>query len=101
MNAYIIKKPVITEKSLLLAKNENKYVFEVDRLANKDQIKVAVAEFFKVEVKDVNTIRRNRSTRKTGKKRQTVVVPQVKKAIVELKKGHKIDMFDFNPSEEK
>lgn len=101
MNAYIIRKPIITERSLALAQIENKYVFEVDRLANKDQIKVAVEEFFGVEVKAVNTIRANRSTRRTGKKRQTVVVPATKKAVVELKKGHKIEMFDFNPNEEK
>ena len=101
MNPYIIKKPVITEKSLLLAQSQNKYVFEVDKLANKDQIRVAIEEFFGVEVKDVNTIRRNKTTKKTGKKRTTVVVPQVKKAIVQLKAGHKIEMFDFNPNEGK
>lgn len=101
MNAYIIRKPIITERSLALAQSENKYVFAVDRLANKDQIKVAVEEFFGVEVKAVNTIRANRSTRRTGKKRQTVTVPATKKAVVELKKGHKIEMFDFNPNEEK
>ncbi|MDH5533576.1 MAG: 50S ribosomal protein L23 [Candidatus Pacebacteria bacterium] len=101
MNPYIIKKPVITEKSLLLAQSENKYVFEVDKLANKDQIRVAVEEFFGVEVQDVNTIRRNKTIKKTGKKRMRVVVPQVKKAIVQLKKGHKIEMFDFNPNEGK
>lgn len=101
MNPYIIKKPVITEKSLLLAKSQNKYVFEVDKLANKDQIRVAIEEFFDVEVKDVNTIRRNKTTKRTGKKRMTVVVPQVKKAIVQLKEGHKIEMFDFNPNEGK
>ena len=101
MNPYIIKKPVITEKSLLLAQSQDKYVFEVDKLANKDQIKVAIEEFFGVEVKDVNTIRRNKTTKRTGKKRMTVVVPQVKKAIVQLKEGHKIEMFDFNPNEGK
>ena len=95
MNPYIIRKPVITEKSLLLAQSQNKYVFEVDKLANKDQIKDAIQEFFGVEVKDVNTIRRNRTTKRTGKKRMTTVVPQVKKAIVQLKEGQKIDMFDF------
>ena len=101
MNPYIIKKPVITEKSLNLASTQNKYIFEVDKLANKDQIKVAIQEFFGVEVKDVNTIRRNKTIKKTGKKRMKVIVPQVKKAIVQLKEGHKIEMFDFNPNEGK
>ena len=99
MNAYIFRKPIITEKSLHLAQTQNKYVFEVDRLANKDQIKAAIEEFFSVDVKAVNTTRKNRSTKKTGKKRMTVTVPQVKKAIVELKAGQKIEMFDFNPEE--
>jgi large subunit ribosomal protein L23 len=101
MNPYIIRKPVITEKSLLLAQTQNKYVFEVDKLANKDQIKDAIQEFFGVEVKNVNTIRRNRTTKRTGKKRTVTVVPQVKKAIVQLKEGQKIEMFDFNPNEGK
>lgn len=99
MNPYIIKKPVITEKSLNLAATQNKYIFEVDKLANKDQIKDAIQEFFGVEVKDVNTTRKNKTTRRTGKKRMTVSVPQVKKAIVELKAGQKIEMFDFNPED--
>jgi large subunit ribosomal protein L23 len=101
MNAYLIKKPIITEKSLALASTENKYVFEVDKLANKNQIKAAIEEFFSVKVIAVNTIRSNRSIKRTGKKRMRVVVPQAKKAIVQLKKGDKIEMFDFNPNEEK
>ena len=101
MNAYIIKKPIITEKSLSLASTENKYVFEVDKLANKNQIKSAIEEFFSVKVIAVNTIRSNRSIRRTGKKRMRVVVPQIKKAIVQLKAGDKIEMFDFNPNEKK
>ena len=101
MNPYIIKKPIITEKSLHLASTQNKYTFEVDKLAKKNQIKDAIEEFFSVKVTAVNTVRSNKSIKRTGKKRMRVVVPQIKKAIVELKKGDKIEMFDFNPNEEK
>ena len=38
----VLKKPVLTEKSLLLQQNENKYTFDVDLTANKTEVKVAV-----------------------------------------------------------
>lgn len=99
MNPYIIKRPVITEKSIQMAQLANRYTFEVDTLANKDQIKAAVEEMYKVNVIDVNTIRGHRVSRTTGRKRMRTVVAPTKKAIVQLKKGQTIELFEFGGSE--
>ena len=51
----VIKRPVITEKSML-AMDEKKYTFDVDTRANKTLVKQAVEAAFDVKVKDVNVI---------------------------------------------
>ena len=52
----VIKRPIITEKSLSLL-DENKYTFEVDKNANKPEIKAAIEEIFDgVKVKKVRTM---------------------------------------------
>jgi large subunit ribosomal protein L23 len=92
----IIFKPVITERSTNLKEQSNKFVFEVDRRANKKQIKEAVEKVFKVKVKKVNTsilygkvkTMFRKGGRFTGKR------PDRKKAIVSLAKGDTIDIFD-------
>ena len=56
--------PLTTEKNVKLMQNENKLVFIVDRHANKQEIKKAAEEFFKIKVKKVNT-----SILPTGKKK--------------------------------
>ena len=50
----VLKKPVLTEKSLLLQQNENKYTFDVDTTANKIEVKQAVETMFDVKVDSVN-----------------------------------------------
>lgn len=52
----IIKKPVITEKSELLRRTFNKFTFEVDRSANKVEIRNAVERLFSVTVEEVATL---------------------------------------------
>lgn len=84
--------PVITEKSYSLAAKD-KYVFKVDPSVSKYQIKKAIQDLFKVDVVSINSVKRgSRSVRsmKTGRYASTSVV---KKAIVEIKKGQKIDIF--------
>jgi len=51
----IIKKPLITEKATNCRESENVYTFRVDKKATKGQIKAAVEEMFKVNVKGVRT----------------------------------------------
>lgn len=95
MNAHIIKKPVITEKSLNLANTQNVYTFEVDRNANKNQVAEAVKELYNVEVLRVRTIRMYRVQKATGRKRMKSLQAQTKKALVSVKPGQTIEVFDI------
>lgn len=95
MKTFLIKKPVITEKSLALANSQNVYTFLVDRNANRKQIKDAIQKLFGVEVNEVNVVMIQRSKKRTGKKRLTMIKARKKKAYVKLKKDHKIDLFDI------
>ena len=93
MNAYqIIKRPVITEKSDKLARLYNQYTFEVDRLANKLQIKQAVEEVFDVDVLMVNTSNIPGKRRRAG--RRIIRKPSWKKAVVTIYPGQKIEGFE-------
>lgn len=88
----IIRKPVITEKTML-AMAENKYTFVVHINSNKSQIKKAVEEVFDVKVDSVKTIRTMGKTKRVGvhigKRADT------KKAIVTLAKDSKsIEFFE-------
>ena len=89
----IVKRPLLTEKNNLLA-SKNIYVFEVDRSASKPEIKHYVEKYFDVKVKSVNTtICRGRSRRtRAGYGR----VPYWKKAVVRLKQGETINLFEGN-----
>jgi large subunit ribosomal protein L23 len=91
MDKYdIIKRPIITERSMSDATNK-RYTFEVDKGANKYQIKDAVEAIFNVKVVAVNTMnmkgKQRRQGRTEGKK------PDWKKAIVTLSEGE-IKFFD-------
>lgn len=94
MNLHLIKKPIITEKSLSTANQRNVFTFEVDRNANKQQIKEAIEKIFEVEVLKVNTTTRNESVKKTGRRRLNKQLAKVKKAMVQLKEGQTIELFD-------
>ncbi len=87
----VLRRPVITEKSTALREG-NRYVFEVAHRANKNQIKEAVQRAFKVEVVEVNVMRVPGKMHRVG--RRQVPSPSWKKAIVTLKRGHKIEFFE-------
>ena len=87
----IIKRPIITEKSYDLM-NENKYTFEVDKKANKIEIKKAVEVLFSVKVEKVNVINVSSKKRRVG--RYEGFTPSMKKAIITLAKGQTIDRFE-------
>ena len=85
----IIIAPVITEKATL-ASELNKVVFRVRKEATKPQIKAAVEQLFDVKVTAVNTlIRKGKKKVFRGFKGQQA---DVKKAVVTLAEGHKIDV---------
>lgn len=92
MNAFdILRRPLITEKNSLLAA-ENRYAFDVDQRANKLQIKEAVEKAFSVKVASVNVMTVPGKTKRFG--RRAVKGPSWKKAVVTLKAGHKIELFE-------
>lgn len=97
MNPFTIKRPVITEKSMRLASSDNAYTFEVDRNATKNQIAEAIRELYGVTVKKVNMIMYAAQTKRTGRKRLTTTTGKTKKAIITLKNGQTLDVFDINP----
>lgn len=88
----IIKVPLITEKSTILKEKENKYAFLVDNRANKDEIKRAVEEIFKVKVLAVNTSYLRGKIKRMGK--HSGKTPDMKKAVLTLKEGEKIEIFE-------
>ena len=88
----IIKTPLITEKSTILKEKENKYAFLVNSRANKDEIKRAVEEIFKVKVIRVNTSYLRGKIKRVG--RYSGKTPDMKKAILTLKEGEKIEIFE-------
>jgi len=87
----ILIKPLLTEKSSALAEQYNRYLFQVNLKANKNQIKKAVEQLFDVKVEAVTTTidagkmkRFGRFVKKTGK---------TKKAYVTVNKDQKIEFF--------
>ena len=85
----IIKALIRTEKSALY-EPEGKYLFLVDKSANKIQIKRAVEQIYKVKVRDVNTFICSGKLRRV--RYQLGRTPDIKKAIVTLKEGQKIEV---------
>ncbi len=93
MDAYkIVKKPLVTEKSTALQEDGNWLAFSVHPDANKIQIKAAVEKIFGVTVLQVNTLNVQGKSKRFGK---TMGVSKGwKKAMLRLKDGDKIEMFE-------
>ena len=92
MNPHqIIIRPLITEKNTNLMAL-NKYSFEVDRSANKHQIKHAVESVFNVSVVKVHTMNMRGKLRRRGQK--LGYTADWKKAIVTLAEGDRIELFE-------
>ena len=96
----IIIRPLLTEKSNILSELQNKYVFQVNKHANKIEIKKSIEGRFNVKVKKVSTINckgknKNMSVRSSGKViRTNGNRSNWKKAIITLVDDYKIDLID-------
>ncbi len=91
MDKYqIVKGPIVSEKSTKLAE-QRKYTFEVDRGANKIEIKKAIEELFSVKVTKVNVVNCIRKAKRVGK--YDGWKPAISKAVVTLAEGYKIDIY--------
>ena len=87
----VIVRPLITEKATILA-GEGKYAFEVDRRANKNQVRDDIQTAFSVKVLKVNTMNVRGKTRRTG--RSVSRSKDWKNAIVTLAAGDTIEIFE-------
>jgi len=88
----IVRRPLVTEKTSIMRDEENQVVFEVDRGANKIEIRRAIETLFKVRVLDVRTMVVRGKLKRVGRNvgRQT----NWKKAVVTLAEGDSIDLFE-------
>ncbi|CAD7847718.1 MAG: LSU ribosomal protein L23p (L23Ae) [Olavius algarvensis Delta 4 endosymbiont] len=88
----IIRRPLITEKTSIQKEVANQVTFEVDRQANRIEIKKAVEKIFNVNVTGVRTMQVKGKTKQRGRilgKRRSW-----KKAVVTLAPGDRIDFFE-------
>lgn len=86
----IIKKPIVTSKSVELFKKFGHLTFEVDKSANKIMVRQAVEKIWDVKVADVRIM--NVAGKEKVFARRSFMSPDKKKAIVTLKKGYKIEL---------
>ncbi len=83
--------PVVSEKSYSLIE-DNKYSFRVHEKAHKTQVRQAVEELFDVRVEGVNIVKVRPKPKRRGLSRGTK--PGWKKAIVQLRAGDRIEIFE-------
>lgn len=94
MHVYeILKRPVVTEKTMIATDEQNKVTFEVDMRANKLQVKDAVQTAFKVGVTDVRILVMPAKTTRRGKQIR-IRQAKWKKAVVTLAPGDSIQLFE-------
>ncbi len=87
----VIIKPIITEQSMHFANTRGAYCFEVNKKANKIQIKAAIERLYSVKVREVRTANRKGKLRRRG--RDMGYTSSWKKAVVVLDEEYRIDLF--------
>lgn len=89
----MLRRPILTEKSMKLAKN-GLYTFEVDKNDTKQAIAKLISEKFKVDVIKVATLNIKGKVKSQKMVRKNYQKPSFKKAAVQLKKGQKLPIFE-------
>jgi large subunit ribosomal protein L23 len=87
----VVIRPIITEQSMHFANVRGAYSFEVNKKANKSQIRNAIAKLYNVKVVDVRTANVKGKPRRRG--RNFGFTRSWKKAVVVLSEDHHIDLF--------
>jgi large subunit ribosomal protein L23 len=87
----IIRRPLVTEKNTARSEKHGVYTFEVDLKASKPEIKDAVQKLFNVTVVGVRTLKSKGLERRVAFRK--LMDSDVKKAMVALKEGDKIDIL--------
>ena len=88
----VIVKPLITEKTMALMKNDNKVTVKVLDSANKTEIKLAFERIFQVKVTDVKVLNQRAKSTTRGTRYQGHI-SGFKKAVVTVADGEAIDLF--------
>jgi large subunit ribosomal protein L23 len=88
----VVRRPLITEKGTLLKEQTNQVIFEVDRRANKVEIRQAVEKIFKVKVLSVHTLNVDGKKKRVG--RILGRRSDWKKAYVTLAPGQTVEFFE-------
>lgn len=92
LEAYqVVLRPLVTEKGMHRSTRNNQYAFEVNPLANKEDIRRAVEDLFNVKVEKVRT--QNRRGKNRRHKFKLGRTNSWKKAIITLDSEHRIDFF--------
>ena len=91
----VLRRPLITEKSNYQSRKLNQYAFEVADSANRTQVKDAIETIFDVKVESVNIINTPaKRGRRARSRRLSVRRAGYKKAIVTLKSGQTLEIFE-------
>jgi large subunit ribosomal protein L23 len=94
-NPYkVIIRPIDTEKTRYQASELGQYTFEVDKRANKIEIRRAVETIYEVDVLDVNTMIVPAKASARRGRRRIVRRPAWKKAVVTVAVGQRLDVFE-------
>lgn len=88
----VVIRPVVTERTTLLADEQDAFTFIVAQDANKIEIRRAIEQLFEVRVRSVRTMNYRGKVRRVG--RNTGRRPGFKKAIVKLVEGERIDVYE-------
>jgi large subunit ribosomal protein L23 len=92
MSINVIKRPLVSEKNAAHTEDGNAYAFEVDLKSSKPEIKAAIEKAFRVNVLSVRTMV---CRGKYFRKQMQLGAPRMwKKALVKLKEGEKISLFE-------
>ncbi|MBI2022511.1 50S ribosomal protein L23 [Candidatus Daviesbacteria bacterium] len=89
----VLLRPLINEKSMALTKI-GFYTFEVDSNATKTEVEKLIQDKFKVDVESVKTLNLPRKRKLQRTRRGYFLTSPTRKAIVKLKKGQKIPLFE-------
>jgi large subunit ribosomal protein L23 len=93
----IVRRAVVTEKAQLLQERRNQFVFDVDKRANKIEIKRAIETLWDVKITSVRTMHVRGKQKSLGYKHRARgggFTPSWKKAVVTVAQGDYIDVFD-------
>lgn len=96
MAKQILIRPIITEKTNMLQERRNRYTFEVNKDANKLEIRKAVEEYYNVTVAKVNTCIMPAKAKSRNSRRNVLHGRRAsyKKAFISLAPGETIDIYD-------